>query len=213
MAFFLTVCCTTVARVVSLPCSPGLVSLVVEDSAGALALANATNCTGGEFDVEWMGYVDFPETMYVTTGTVLNITGADAGAVADGNFTNQFLNVAGGTVHMSGMRIQHCAANFGGAVFANASSLTFNATSFVGNTANKEGGALFVEASSVSWSRGTNMSANTASGAKDIRGGAIYADTSSLHWSGETIFSNNIVAGDGGSGRGGAIYALSSSMY
>lgn len=50
MAFFLAVCLTTLARVASLRCSPGLVSLVVEDSvedsAGASALASATNCTG-----------------------------------------------------------------------------------------------------------------------------------------------------------------------
>ena len=213
--FFLAVCCTTMARVASLPCSPGLVSLVVEDSAGASVLANATNCTGGEFDVEWMGYVEFPETIYVSAGTVLNITGADAGAVADGKNAIQFLNVAAGTVHLSGMRIERCVADYGGAVFANASSLTFNATEFVGNTATEEGGALYVDASNVSWSWGAALSANTASG-EDGRGGAIYADMSSLRWSGETIFSDNIAAAGAsvnGSAGGGAIYAVSSSVY
>lgn len=212
VVFFLAVCCATLAQVASVPCSPGLVSLVVEDSAGASALATATNCTGGAFDVKWMGHVEFPETIYVADATVLNITGADGDAVADGTATTQFLNIADAAVHLSGMRIERCTADFGGAVFAHASVLTFDATKFVGNTATEEGGALYVGESNVSWSRETALSANSASG-EEGRGGAIFADKSSVHWSGETNFSSNAASGASGSGGGGAIFAAGSIVH
>ena len=194
-ALFLAICCTTLAR--AAVCSPSMPSSwIVEDSAGASALASATNCVGGVFDVEWRGHVEFPETIHVLTGTFLNITGAGPGAVAVGTAINQFLNVADATVHVSGMRIENCSAELGGAIYVNASVVTFNETSFSYNTATGDGGAVYLTGESLaSWTGETLFESNAA--ADD--GGAVYLNGESLaSWTGETLFGSNTAADDGG---------------
>lgn len=150
------------ARGSSLPCSPQESSWVVEDPAGASALASSTNCSDGIFDVEWRGHVEFPSTLFITDGSFLNMTGADAGAVADGGGRTQFLNVADAMVHVSSLRIENCSASVGGGVFANGSLIAFNDTSFSANFADGYGGALFVSGSNVTWSGETSFVGNTA---------------------------------------------------
>lgn len=83
----------SVALAASHACSPDPQAWVVNNSATASALASTANCSGGIFDVEWIGHFEFPETIYLTDGTVMNIAGAGAGAVADGAGSEQFLNV------------------------------------------------------------------------------------------------------------------------
>lgn len=174
----------------SLPCSPDVseTSWVVEDAAGASALASATNCSDGVFDVEWRGLVEFPSTLFITDGSSLNITGADSSAVANGGERTQFLFAVDSTVHVSGLRIENCSATLGGAVFANRSVLAFNETSFSGNSAGYDGGALAARDSSVSWNGETSFSGNIAIIGD---GGAVAIWDSSMFWSGETSFSTN----------------------
>lgn len=222
-------------RAGSLPCSPDVsVSWVVEDSAGASDLANATNCSGGVFDVEWVGNVQFPETIHVADGTVLSIRGAGAGAVADGSSRNQFLNVFDATVHVSGLRIENCSSGGdGGAIFARASVMTFNETSFIGNNAGNIGGALYVEGSIMSWGGETSFLDNNAGNSggalylfqtngswsgetsfldnsADSSGGALHSHTSNVSWSGKTSFAEN---SGYGYKVGGALYAFDSNVF
>lgn len=57
----------------------------------------------------------------------MNITGAGVGVVADGANSTQFLNVVNAVLRVSGLRIQNCAAvNSGGAIYAEASTLSFH---------------------------------------------------------------------------------------
>ena len=200
-------------RASSFPCSPQETSWVVEDPAGASALASFTNCSGGIFDVEWRGHVEFPSTLFITDGSFLNITGAGTGAVADGGGNAQFLVVVESVLHVSGLRIENCSAEWGGGVSAVESVIAFNETSFSGNTGSGWGGALYVAGSNISWSGETSFTGNTAG----ERGGALYAEESDMSWSGDTRFSGNAaVGGDELSGTvdldgGGAMYVYSSS--
>lgn len=177
----------SVARTSSLTCSPQETSWVVEDSAGAFDLASSTNCSDGVFDVEWRGYVEFPSTFSITDGSILNITGAGASAVANGGGRVQFLNVVDATVHVNGIRIENCLGALGGGMFASGSDIAFSETSFSGNIASDWGGALYVFGSNVSWSGETSFNGNTAG----ERGGALCAGESYMSWSGETSFSGN----------------------
>ena len=62
----------------------------VDSTEGATDLATSLlNCSNGEFAVEWVGEVVVEETILVTGGTSLNITGAGPGAIADGGNSTQ----------------------------------------------------------------------------------------------------------------------------
>lgn len=111
--------------------------------ATASNLARAANCSGGAFDVEWIGHVEFPETIHVIDHTVMNITGCGAGAIADGADTKQVLNVVNATLRVNGLRIQSCRAlNSGGEIYAEASATSFTETAWSGNIASENVGAI-----------------------------------------------------------------------
>ncbi|CAN0353544.1 unnamed protein product, partial [Ectocarpus sp. 6 AP-2014] len=153
-----------VALAASHACSPDLQIRVVNSSARASELAReVANCTGGVFHAEWIGHVEFPETISVLHGTVLEITGAGPNAIADGADSERFLNVINATLRVSGLRIQNCATVFsGGGVWAEASVLSFNETTWSENTASSHGGAVAVyNSGSVTWSGNTSWSHNT----------------------------------------------------
>lgn len=164
------------------PCSPDLVSLVVEDSMGALDLARAINCTGGIFEVEWRGYVEFPETIYILNGTVMTISGTED-SIANGGDMHKFLSVDNAFVNISGLQIENCASNdSGGAIFATRSTLIFYNTSFSNNVVNDEyGGALYLSGYDASWKGGTKFIGNYAGGSSYVRnGGALYIKNSNV---------------------------------
>ncbi|CAM9504807.1 unnamed protein product, partial [Ascophyllum nodosum] len=60
---------------VTLPCLPEKRKWKVENSSQAHALAEALNCSGGAFEVEWVGYIGVTEPFIVLDGTVLELTG------------------------------------------------------------------------------------------------------------------------------------------
>ncbi|CAM9458195.1 unnamed protein product [Ectocarpus sp. 8 AP-2014] len=179
-------------------CGPDLVSIVVSDAAGASSLADAVYCVGGVFDVEWVGHIELTEVISVMGGTVVNITGAGPDAVADGSSSYRFLNVANATVHVGGMGIENCASSSdGGAIYVEASVVTFDKISFWNNVADGDGGALFVSTNSeLSWSGETSLVGNRAGS----DGGALHVLSSRVSWSGKTSLSNNTAS------NGGALY-------
>lgn len=68
------------------PCAVGVTTLVVSSNAEALDLSEALLCSGGQFEVAWVGNVRITSTIAVSNGTSLRITGSSFGAqgVVDG---------------------------------------------------------------------------------------------------------------------------------
>ena len=187
-------------------CTVDSIPVSVGSTEDAAALATSIRgCSDGDFAVEWVGEVFVGETLYVTGGTSLNITGAGPGAIADGGGETQLFYVdEGSRLHLSDMTLSNGnATEYGGAVYANQSSVvSFSGNmSFVSNFAGDDGGAIYAFDSTVSWvGDGTLFSDNSAGST----GGAIRANSgSTVSWVGDgTQFSNN------SADDGGAIYAV-----
>lgn len=78
---------------------------VVEDSEQAHALAEAVNCSGGSFEVEWRGAVIVETPFFIGVGTTLAISGADSSAVIDGNGGTRLFTVVNATLHLSSVSV------------------------------------------------------------------------------------------------------------
>lgn len=193
-------------------CSAALpIEWVVEDTAGATALAKAINCTGGAFDVEWRGHVAVTQTIWVSGGTTLNVTGVCVGAspaVADGGGEIRIFGVANASLHLGGMVLSNGHAIVGGAVFIALGTATFEGQmSFVNNSADEHGGAFFLDEGEVSWGGDMTFADNSCS----WDGGAILVRRGHVSWAGNTTFVGNKIHSfghNGGYSFGGAIYAL-----
>lgn len=206
-------------------------SWVVGTSAEAQSLAAAVNCSGGSFEVEWIGKVGVEEPILVANGTVLTVTGDGASAVIDGNSATRLFTVIDAALHVTGVNISSGASLVGGGIAAARSTLTLNNTNFIGNVAiagsgggvyasggsdvscagggifednraSDDGGALFANGgSTLSWTGGFQFVNNSC----DHWGGALAVESSSLAATGNTAFVANNAAGE--SGYGGAISA------
>ena len=204
---------------------------VVENTVQALAVAEAVNCSGGMFNVEWKGNVVVNKTIVVAGNTVLNVTGVASGGTIDGGGTTRLFTVVNASLHLSNVNVSSGYATYGGALAASGSNLTFHRTAFLGNTASKNGGALLVMAESVasfweetefrdniasegaclyvsggcslSWEGKSSFLGNTA----DTTGGALCLTGGSVaSWSGDVNFSHNIA-----DWQGGALYMINAS--
>lgn len=165
--------------------------LVVEDTAGAVRLAQAVNCSGGSFDVSWIGSVMVEETIHVLEGTTLNITGsADGTSIADGGDQTPLFKVdrGGGALHLSDMTLANGNAEFGGALLAIDATITLIGCTFVGNFAAESGGAILLAASELS-AKDVSFARNSA----QYIGGALYADASRITFDGLLGFFDNEV--------------------
>lgn len=175
---------------VASPCANDTaVEWVVEDTAGAKALAEAVDCAGGAFQVEWRGTVAIDHTIYVRGRTVLNVTGLGSTACMDGNFAHRLFTVINASLNIENMKLSRGNASAGGAIAAAASRVALRNTSFVNNSAASDGGALYiVHSSNVSAGGGTAFLENFALGS----GGAAHVGGgSSIFWQGEMSFSSN----------------------
>ena len=170
-------------------CGGGTRSLTVASTEDAAALATSLECSDGDFVVQWVGEVLLEETIHVTNGTSLNVTGAGEGAVADGRHTHQIFVVdAGSSLHLANMTLAHGFASSeavitsGGAVFSLQASVSLSGNmSFISNAAHENGGAIYAYESTLYWeSNSTQFSNNSAS-----FGGAIYAWNSTVSWDGD----------------------------
>ena len=175
-------------------------SLPVASTEDASTLAaSLESCSNGDFTVQWTGEVLVAETIRVTGGTSLNITGDGPGAVADGGGNTQlFVVEEGSSLHLQDMTLSdgNASTSGGGAISAHESSVSFGGiTSFLYNSADT-GGAIHVDNSTVLWAGDdTQFISNSAND-----GGAIYAVSfSSVSWDGDdTLFVNNTAFSDGG---------------
>ena len=178
------------------PCSvENEIPSIVENTTQAVALAKTINCSGGTFDVEWKGDIAVDTEIVVSYGTVLNITGVGSSAILDGGGKTRLFRIVDASLKLNGVEIRNGNATFGGAIAAMNSTLTLNQTSFIGNTASdKNGGAMFLYGSSVSFSGQTEFFNNSAN-----YGGALYAvNNSSPSWEGVSNFTWNSATHSGG---------------
>ena len=181
------------------PCSSDVKQTwIVEDKTHAHALAEAINCSGGSFQVKWIGNISIDDTIYVVDGTDLQIRGFDTNAVLSGNLEKRLITVVNASLQISNVSFEFGSARVGGAILASDSNLTLHETSFVGNQADGVGGALYVVDGSIVSMYGDTVtfSRNSAVGA----GGAIYIDRSSFFsWEGRKMaFIDNLSIVDGG---------------
>lgn len=145
--------------------------LVVEDTAGALQLAQAINCSGGIFEVSWVGSVTVEETIRVFDGTDLSVVGTPDGlSFVDGGGEVSLFHVSSGTLRLSGLSLVDGIGEEGGAINAIDSVLTAENCTFSNNAVVVRGGAIVAINSNMTAEYCT-FSGNTA----DWSGGAIYA--------------------------------------
>ena len=168
------------------PCPPEVqAKWVVSDNEGATLLAEATFCSGGNFDVEWMGHVNVTRTIHVLDGAFLNITGA-SGAVMDGGGKVQVLLVSNGQLYLQNLEIINGHGSEGGAIFAGPGSELFvDGASFSSNIAQNMGGAVYIELSNVT------LVSNVFDGNSAVYGGAMYVVHSTVTRSVNVSFRGN----------------------
>ncbi|CAN0218885.1 unnamed protein product [Ectocarpus sp. 4 AP-2014] len=203
----------------AVPCTSStlIAPTVVNDAAGALLLAQAVNCSGGVFNVSWVGSVTVEETIRVSDGTVLSVVGMpdDGSPSVDGAGEVSLFHVSGGTLWLSGLSLINGFGDEGGAIYAEDSVLTSEGCTFSGNSVGSSGGAVYSDHSKLTFDH-CMFSGNTA-----IDGGALLAFASRWDVTVDSFvvalnsctFSDNrvdVVEGEESiSGRGGAIYASS----
>ena len=205
---------------------------VVANATQARALAQALNCSGGTFEVEWIGRVVVDRTLVAIGGTTLSITGVGSSAVMDGGGSIGLLTVSNSSLRVSSVTILGGSSTSGGAIAAFRSTIFLTDTTFVGNVAAVHGGAMFIAEGSTLNSRGDiaffsngavrrgkavcvrdlssfafegrgNFSGNSAS-----YGGAMdISSTSSMSWEGPTLFLSNAAID-----HGGALYVTANSI-
>lgn len=148
---------------------------IVEDTAGALQLADAMDCVdGGSFDVEWIGFVSLETAIVVKQNTVLSVTGAEDGSSwVDGANEHSLFEVEyGGGLFLSSLTLSRGKGFYGGAVEASYSNVIAVNCIFINNSATF-GGAIFLSGGNLVLSD-TNFSRNSA----EDSGGAIYGQSS-----------------------------------
>ena len=180
-------------------------SWVVENTRQVQALAEAVNCSGGTFNVEWRGSIVVDTEIVVVDGTVLSITrGEGSNAILDGGGMTRLFRVVNASLQLNDVEIRNGSATFGGAIAAINSNLALNGIKFTSNTANdKNGGAMFVfGASKVSFYGETDFSHNQGHNS----GGAVYVESSSVFWNGVSSLFNNTA-----NYSGGAVYIVKGS--
>eukprot|EP00752_Nemacystus_decipiens_P009914 g8846.t1 len=181
------------------PCSAEIQQTwVVETSAQARAFAAAVNCSGGSFEVEWRGTVVVDEPIFVADRTVVAVTGADSGAVIDGNARTRLFTVVNAVLSLSSVNVSNGASIVGGAIAAQGSTLTLNRTNFVGNRATQFGGGVYVSNVSDVSCLDNSFVDNRAG----VNGGAIYVSGRSVvscggSWVGNSFVDNSAEV-DGG---------------
>lgn len=173
-----------------LPCSADMErTWVVNSTRQAVDLAEAVNCSGGSFEVEWRGHVLVQVPIYVADGTVLTITGFNSSAVMQGNTYTRIFTVVNATLHVSGVNITSATSISGGAIAAASEAhVVLNRTNLIGNSASGgNGGAVYLsDRSSLSCVGGAVFAENVAT----VDGGALFATGRSVVSCGASWFRN-----------------------
>ena len=135
------------------PGSSFVLSIDVATTDEARSLATALNCSGrGTFDVLWEGTVIVNETITLTDGSVVTVTGVGSGAIADGGGITQLFTVSNATLYLADTGLENgygpgdydVAAGNGGAVWVGGvdSSVSCSGTTSFKNDDAENGGAV-----------------------------------------------------------------------
>ncbi|CAN0269040.1 unnamed protein product, partial [Scytosiphon promiscuus] len=118
-----------------------------------------------------------------------------SGAVIDGDSLHRLFTIDNASLHLSNLNISSGASVVGGAIAAEGSTLTFDRTNFLGNTASGYGGAVYdgggvcvSEGSSLSWDFPTGFYSNSA----EVGGAVAVPSNSSASWSAVTTYLSNV---------------------
>lgn len=133
-----------VAKSQVLPCTAGVTNRTISNSAQAFDLTDVLMCSGGQFEVTWVGEVLLTRTITVSDGTSLKVLGSSSGgSVIDGGGLHQLFNVSeGSTLELQGLSLMNGASSSaGGAVaLSDSSSIKVVDCSFEFNNATGDGG-------------------------------------------------------------------------
>lgn len=131
-----------VGEVKGADCGLGVLNVTVSTSDDAKELAEALTCTGSvHIVVNWLGRVELTQTVVVGNSSTLDIVGSEK-AIIDGNRGIPLIKVSGGaSLNLFNISLEDGeASDWGGAVFANESSITLDSCHFSGNNATYSGG-------------------------------------------------------------------------
>lgn len=154
----------------AVPCSSSSLvpPMVVKTSTEATQLAEAVNCSGGIFSVEWKGRVTLDREIKIGTNTSLEVIGETNGAsYVDGMDEHPLFQTDGGELRLYNLTLTNGNGEDGGAISA------------------KHGADIAVN--------NCNFTANNAN-----RGGAIYINNSTMRTLGYTVFERNVGGDSGG---------------
>eukprot|EP00752_Nemacystus_decipiens_P012380 g10972.t1 len=203
--FFQVVCvCLLMAVIVGSQelqnCSIDAIPLTIGSIEDADALAaSLLACADEDFAVQWTGEVLIPQAIRVTGGNSLHITGAGPGAIVDGGGKTRLFHVdEGSTLHVSDMTLANgnASSGDGGAIFVNRSTVSFGGSmSFISNSADGNGGAISAFDSTLSWEGDRTEFSNNSAG---IDGGAVFASVSAVSFDRNTSFRGNVAGASGG---------------
>ncbi|CAM9127774.1 unnamed protein product [Ectocarpus sp. 6 AP-2014] len=213
-------------RSAAVPCASStlVAPSVVEDTAGALRLAEAVDCSDGTFEVSWVGTVAMEQTIRVPDGTFLSIVGLpDGSSTVDGAGEVGLFEVNGGALQLSGLSLVNGTSAVGGSIFASDSVVSVTECVFTGNAAS-QGGAIYALDSVVN-ATDCVFTRNVADGSGGAYfgwnsllqsdkcefsdnsanfGGAIDLYTGSLFHASESVFSKNNASRNGGGVQSGS---------
>ncbi|CAM9623221.1 unnamed protein product [Scytosiphon promiscuus] len=191
-------------RIGAVPCTTSTFppQFVVNDTAGAVRLATATNCSGGTFDVSWVGSVTVEDTIRVAGGSNLSVMGTpDGSSIVNGMGQVSLFEVIGGDLRLSSLSLNNGngAGSGGGAIFAVDSVLEIASCSFLNNVGDV-GGGIFLENSTLDVTESI-FERNFAP--QDVFENLTSTTSSTSSFDDSTDFSDS-------EGVGGAIYAIDS---
>jgi hypothetical protein len=130
-------------RSVAQRCTPTRQKFVINGTSSAQRFVDAADCTDGQLNVIWQGYVQLDHQIIVGERTSCTISGS-ASAVIDG--VNQIPLIyirSHASLHIENIQLEGgYVSDYGGAVYLNSSALSASNVSFTRNTAFVVGGAI-----------------------------------------------------------------------
>ncbi|CAN0292752.1 unnamed protein product, partial [Ascophyllum nodosum] len=136
---------------------------IVENTTQARALAGSIRCYGGSFEVTWKCRVTIDETISIFDGTSVSVTSNEVNATIAGDGQICLFKVVNASLHLRDITLSRGYNNYGGAIAASDSRLSFHRVNFSDNTASIGGGAVFLSRGTVvSFDGETSFLNNTA---------------------------------------------------
>jgi len=191
-------------------CGSSLVTTTADSGAGSLRQTIANACDGATITFDSAGVFATPQTITLTTGEILvdknlTINAGTSEITLSGGTTSRVLNInAAKTVGIVGLTFTGGSTTGDGAAIINNGSLTVVNSTFFGNAAGSDGGAISTTATGTSLTLiNTTISGNTAGGS----GGGLITLGGTVTIINTTITNNSADQDSNNAGDGGGIRA------